>query len=110
MEIQKAIRMTWREFSCGVIIYNLTGYGGDPLICDGIQYGITSHAFPINKTNVTDLSEMQVRYLVVNNYGKWIDQVITFSSRSGAKKLRMLPALVILTAGLLRIVLQYANM
>jgi len=69
-EVQKTVDRTWREFVCGML-RNRTARrdAGDPLICDGLQHGITSHSY--RTTRATD----QVRFLYVKNYRRWIDDV-----------------------------------
>lgn len=78
------VNKTWREFICGTSknrfnrlhqTVNQFSDLGDPLICDGLQYGITSHSYRTRRAgNKTDVD--QVRFLDVSNYRQWIDEVM----------------------------------
>lgn len=79
-EVQSAVAGTWREFICGMP----DGGGGrpladdgagGPLICDGLQYGVASHSYRTKRAARTGGADQQVRYLVVNNYKQWIEDV-----------------------------------
>lgn len=97
--IQNTINRTWQEFICGIPKFRLNHDTGDPLICDGLQYGITSHSYQLAKTTDKGTTE-QVRFLVVNNYREWINDVVSavhpLESRSGNKSRLCVPALVVL--------------
>lgn len=86
VEIQNTVNRTWREFICGIPKFRLNRDTGDPLICDGLQYGITSHSYQMARTTEKGTTD-QVRFLVVNNYRKWINDVVAaahpLESRSG---------------------------
>lgn len=77
-EIQMTVDRTWREFVCGWPKDRLRGDTGNPLICDGMQYGVTSHSYQIMHPNekITD----EVRFLMIKNYKWWITSVITKTS------------------------------
>ncbi|XP_025203126.1 uncharacterized protein LOC112600174 [Melanaphis sacchari] len=83
LETQTIVSKTWREFICGMPNQLLRNDTGDPLICDGLQYGIISHTYrtkiQASKTGSID----QVRFLIVNYHKEWIDNVIVADNRFG---------------------------
>lgn len=79
-DIQNTIGETWQDFICGMLEDRAENDTGNPLICDGIQYGITSHSYRMMRA--TKRGAEQVRFLVVNNYKRWIDDVVAATSDS----------------------------
>lgn len=79
-EVQSAVADTWREFICGMPDgggRQLADDGaGGPLICDGLQYGVASHSYRTKRAARAGGADQQVRYLVVNNYKQWIEDVL----------------------------------
>ncbi|VVC29189.1 Peptidase S1, PA clan,Serine proteases, trypsin domain [Cinara cedri] len=73
-EIQNTVNRTWREFVCSVPGYGPHGETGDPLICDGLQYAITSHWYAASN-GTEDAADPETRFLVIDQYKKWIDDV-----------------------------------
>lgn len=74
-EIQTTIDQTWHEFICGLSENRLKDDTGNPLICNGMQYGVISHAYQITHPNA-NITE-QMRFLTVKNYKLWITNVVT---------------------------------
>lgn len=83
-EIQNTVNRTWRQFVCGAPGNRRGGDIGDPLICDGLQYGITSHWYRAENDTGAVSSDPQVRFLVVNQYKRWIDDVAAETRRFAA--------------------------
>lgn len=82
------------------------GETGDPVVCDGILCGITSHSYETQPRRHRAGAE-QMRYLVIDKYGKWINDVVN-PVRSGAQRVRVPGTLAIVGVSLLRIV-QYVS-
>ncbi|XP_050060097.1 uncharacterized protein LOC126551256 isoform X2 [Aphis gossypii] len=76
-EIQTTVNKTWREFICGMPNQELRNDTGDPLICNGFQYGIISHAYRTKmQASETGSIDHQVRFLIVDYHREWIYGVI----------------------------------
>lgn len=75
LEVQTFIEMTRREFICGLYENRLQEDTGNPLICNGMQYGVISHGYKIEHPNA-NINE-QMRFLAVKNYKRWIVHVVT---------------------------------
>lgn len=80
-EIQSTVNSTWREFICGMPNRRLRNDTGDPLICDGLQYGIISHSYRTGTRAAETGSTDQVRFLVIDYHRGWIDDVIAADDR-----------------------------
>eukprot|EP00102_Acyrthosiphon_pisum_P020458 XP_016657668.1 PREDICTED: uncharacterized protein LOC100575281 isoform X2 [Acyrthosiphon pisum] len=83
-DIQTAISKTWREFTCGKFNYRFLNDTGDPLICDGFQYGIISHTYRTSELATEAGSVDQVRFVVVDHHREWIHHVITADNQLGS--------------------------
>ncbi|XP_060843057.1 uncharacterized protein LOC132923217 [Rhopalosiphum padi] len=83
-EIQTTVSKTWREFICGMPNQRLGNDIGDPLICDGLQYGMISHTYPTKmQATKTGSVNHQVRFLIVDYHRQWINNVIGADYRFG---------------------------
>lgn len=83
LEIQTTVNNTWHEFICGTINHEFRNDTGDPLICDGFQYGIVSHTYRTVELASKTESADQVRFLVINNHRRWINHVIMANNQLG---------------------------
>ncbi|CAH1737322.1 unnamed protein product [Aphis gossypii] len=82
-EIQTTVNKTWREFICGVSNQELRNDRGYPLICNGFQYGIISHAYRTKmQASETGSIDYQVRFLIVDYHRKWIYGVIAADNQT----------------------------
>lgn len=73
------IRTTWKEFLCSKPDTHMVcpGDSGGPMMCDGFQYGIASHAYNFIDSERPDnvvcgSPDVQTRHLFLYAYEKWI--------------------------------------
>lgn len=103
-EVQTAVSKTWREFTCGTLNRLFLNDTGDPLICDGFQYGIISHTYQTSMPAAETESADQVRFVIVDHHREWIDHVIMTDNqlsysdgRRNAASRRLVVILVVMT-------------
>lgn len=78
------VLLTWNEFLCSKPDRRMTcsGDSGGPMICNGSQYGISSHMYNIDRTSTPICGDpnVQTRHLFVYVYQDWIRENIKYLS------------------------------